>query len=135
MESLDNTIADSRIQGLAYIGDPQDGSLSISSFSLGAGAASSVRTISVVADGSPQEAATMTKIRFSGVGNTTVDNKWLQVQGAVEFSNTSYSVAAIIERTNTGASILIQFLNNTGGSVTIPDIEVSTRTYFYLAPW
>lgn len=131
---MEKRIVDSKIHGFGYAGNTT-GNLNISSFSLAAGATRSF-TIDLSID--TDDTTSLTRIKFSGVGNTALNNIWAMVYGALSFRNIgppSYDVGVVINRTSSGQQVVIQFYNPTGASVTVPNITVDVESYFYSAPW
>lgn len=128
---IDKTAASSKIQGLGYV-TLGTADMTISSFSFGAGA---TQTFTTTMTATVQDATSLTRAKFSGVGNGTINNTWTLIPGAMSFRNTGYDVGILIDRTISGQLITVQFYNSTGGSVTVPTITVSIKSYFYTAPW
>jgi hypothetical protein len=130
--NLDEAAAMSKIQGLGYVGDPVEATLEIASFTFGSGTR---RSFTLNAETPVNAAASLTKLRFRGVGNAEVNNSWVQVFGNMNFRNTGYDVAAVIARSASGMLVTVQFYNPTGGNVTPPAISVDMRTLFLAGPW
>jgi len=130
---LDTLRAGNEIQGFGYV-SKTSGSLSISSFSLGAGSASSTFTSSVDAPNS--DTASLVQVKFSGVGNTDVNNKWVSASNFYFRNSTpSYDVIYFTQRVGGTQKHTIQFYNSTGVGVTVPSMTVYFKVYYYTAPW
>jgi len=125
--------ASTDIQGFGYVSKSSD-TLSIGSFSLGAGARSSAFTLTVATPNT--DSASLVQVKFSGVGNTDVNNNWL-ASSKVFFRNSapSYDVMLFTQRNGGNQVTTVQFYNSTGAGVTIPAITVAVKVYYYTAPW
>ena len=125
--------ASTDIQGFGYVSKSSD-TLSIGSFSLGAGARSSAFTLTVATPNI--DSASLVQVKFSGVGNTDVNNNWL-ASSKVFFRNSapSYDVMLFTQRNGGNQVTTVQFYNSTGAGVTIPAITVAVKVYYYTAPW
>lgn len=88
--------------------------------------------------GDADDVASITLMKFSGVGNSDVNGQWLLVPGTTFFRNStpSYDVQAIVYRRSDGQHILVQLVNPTFASnQTPPVITVDYKTIFFRAPW
>lgn len=133
MINITNIEAGSPIQGLGYVSN-STGTTTIASFVLGAGATSSVFSFTSTAP--VGDYASLNNILFSGVGNTDVNNIW-QVCNTINFRNAtpSYDVFLYSSRTTGGQTFYVQFYNSTGVAQTVPTITITTKSYYYTAPW
>lgn len=130
--NINKTPAASAMQGLGYV-NKGTGVLNISSFSFGAG---TTRNFTLLAPSAIKDAASINLVQFSGVGNTDVNNQWSYLTGSMFFRNTNYDIGCILQRTSSGQTLIVQVYNSTVGStVTVPNITVTLRSYFYTAPW
>lgn len=130
---LTKTPANSKIQGFGY-SDKVEGTLNISSFSLGAGAR---RTFTKELTQNSADTTSLSRIKFSGIDNTKVNNTWIMIFGALEIrcSSPNYDIACVINRTEGTQTFTVQFHNSTGASLTVPSITVDFVSYYYTAPW
>jgi len=133
MIDIDVIRAGNEIQGFGYL-SKGSGSTTINSFSLGAGANSSVYTFNIAAPNT--DAFSATQIKFSGVANTDVNNIWLiSANGFFRNATPSYDTSFRYAKVGTTVRFYIQFYNSTGVSQTVPTITVSGKAYFHTAPW
>lgn len=128
---VDKILFHSALLSFGY-GDRIDQTLSVGTFSLGAGATSSAFTVTTPIDTSSQPSATV--IKFSGAGNTDVNDKWLLLPGNLYFRDTTDTLA-VITRTSAGLTLSVQFYNSSGASKTVPNLTITTSTYLYKPPW
>lgn len=127
--------AASSMQGFGYVTSAQS-SFTLGGFNLGAGAASSITSQTLTAQ--VADASSLSLIKYSGVNNANVNNRWMLVPGESEFTSAApnaFRLAVVIERTTGGQIAKFQFYNPTGATVTIPSITTVLKSYFYTAPW
>lgn len=133
---VQNTAASSKIQGLGY---KTSGSktLVVSSFTF---FSDETRDFSVILppDGDEQDAASLVRLKFSGIDNTDMNNEWYTFQGILSFrcATPSYDVLVIYKRIPAGIEFTVQYFNATVASnQTVPTHTIDFRAYFYTAPW
>lgn len=131
---FNNRIADDKIQGLGYRGDPTLATINVTSFSFGAGARQTFETTVPMTE---TQVMVVSNVRFSGVGNAHVNNRWAYVISQFFFRNStpSYDTIIVIDRIAGFLRIRVQFYNPTGAGVTVPNITVDIKSYFYAPSW
>lgn len=129
-----NTVINDRVQGLGYVGNTT-GTLSVASFTFFSG---ETRTFSTTIPHAHQEALSANQVRFSGVGNPALNNKWSVMGGSMFFRNTSpsYDVVVVVTRTGIGQLLTVVFKNPTVASnQTVPNITIDIKSYYYAPSW
>lgn len=130
---VDSTSASSKIMGFGYI-DNVSGSLSIGGFT---STPASVTTFSTTLPATFKAASTFTRLKFSGVGNSDVNNRWIIIPRDTSFRNSapSYDVQALLQRTTSGVVLTVKIYNPTGVNQSVPNITVAIKTYFFDTVW
>lgn len=132
--NTDDRIIDDELQGLGYLGQAS-GTISVASFTFFSGA---TQTFSTTLPLASEQTMSISNVKFSGVGNTGVNNKWIYSTGKLSFRNTSpsYDVLLLIDRTPDGQVIKVQLYNPTVASnQTVPNITISIKSYYYAPSW
>lgn len=131
MIDLNKIIASSQIQGLAYVGELKQNSVTVSSFSLGAG---DHQDQTLTLDATNENALSTTQIKISGM-TSDLNNKWIQIRGgATIYPTGDYGFAVRTSRSN-GLSLIFRVQNISGSSTTIPTITYSARAFYFKGPW
>lgn len=131
MVDFSNVWASSLYQGLGFQ-DKVNGSTSLAGFNLGA-SATTTRSFSISIP--YPDSMGLNQIKFTNTGLAEASNKWFLLNGYITIVATEYILTTSMSRAGITQTFTLRFENRTGGTISIPAIDVDTRTYFFAQPY